>query len=205
MGEVAFYGLRHERQHSAVLLAARFDHAQQTFHEPAPRCALRSERQLPPNHRVTQRPLRRIVRRRHPRMLGEQPQLIEPIEQIAAQRRRRRMTAPLPVLQNLPQRVLQPMDVTAHRPAGDRSVPRPLPVTEHLPPDLQQSRADPFPRPSRVDQRLKVPQQMRPAHLPPLVLVVPAVAVGRDRAAECLAPAARARPVRCASAGSQTT
>ncbi|MGQ9763255.1 MAG: hypothetical protein ACUVQH_15240 [Thermogutta sp.] len=44
-----------------MLLTARFDHREHGFHQVAVRSALRAEGQLPPDHRVSQRTLTRIV------------------------------------------------------------------------------------------------------------------------------------------------
>ena len=49
-----------------MLLAAGLDHRQHRFDETVAGCALRSERELPPYHRMTQRTLARIVRRLDP-------------------------------------------------------------------------------------------------------------------------------------------
>ena len=62
MPQVLFHGVGHKREHVAVLLPAGFDHCEQRFHESAACCALRAKREFAPDHGLTQRPLRRIVR-----------------------------------------------------------------------------------------------------------------------------------------------
>ena len=55
-----------ESENVAPLLAAGFDHRQHRLHKTAAARALRPKRELPPDHRMTQRPLARIVRRLDP-------------------------------------------------------------------------------------------------------------------------------------------
>ena len=56
------------------LLSARRDDAQHTLHETTTRLAHRAVTRLAPSDRVTQRLLRRIIRRFDPRVFGERPQ-----------------------------------------------------------------------------------------------------------------------------------
>ncbi len=63
MGEVVFDGLGDEGEGVAVLSAAGFDHREQGLDEAAAGGALGAERQLAPDHRVTQGALGRVVGR----------------------------------------------------------------------------------------------------------------------------------------------
>jgi hypothetical protein len=74
MGEMGFDGGGEEGESVAALLAARLDHRQHRFNEAAAAGALRPKRQLPPDHRMTQRPLACIVRRFDPFVIQERPQ-----------------------------------------------------------------------------------------------------------------------------------
>ena len=66
MSEVGFDSGGDEGKGVATLLTAGFDYRQHRLDEPTAARALRSKRQLPPNHRVTQRTLARIVCRLDP-------------------------------------------------------------------------------------------------------------------------------------------
>ena len=66
MGEVGFDGGGDEGEGVATLLTAGFDHRQHRLDEAAAGRTLRPERQLPPDHRMTQRTLARVVRRFDP-------------------------------------------------------------------------------------------------------------------------------------------
>jgi RimJ/RimL family protein N-acetyltransferase len=63
MGKMGSYRVGDESEGAETLLAARFDHRQHRLDKTAATGALGSKRQLPPDHRVTQRTLARIVRR----------------------------------------------------------------------------------------------------------------------------------------------
>ena len=54
MSEAASDGFGDEREERTALLAARFDHGQQRFHEAASASALRAEAQLAPDHGVAE-------------------------------------------------------------------------------------------------------------------------------------------------------
>ena len=74
MGEMRFDGGGDEGEGVATLLAAGFDHRQHRLDKAAAGRALRSKRQLSPNHRMTQRSLARIVRRLDPFVMQKRPQ-----------------------------------------------------------------------------------------------------------------------------------
>ena len=62
-----------ERKEMAALLTTRFDHCQHRLDKTTAAGTLHAKRQLAPNHRVTQRPLARVVRRLHPATSSERP------------------------------------------------------------------------------------------------------------------------------------
>ena len=74
---VDFDGGGDEVEDAAALLTAGFDHGQHRFHEAAARVALRAERQLAPDHEVSQGAFLAIVGRFHARLIHEQPKLVE--------------------------------------------------------------------------------------------------------------------------------
>ena len=84
MSEMSFNGGRDEGEGVAMLLATTRDHRQHGFHKSAATGALRSERQLPPDHRVTQRTFARIVRRFDPFMPQKHPQPLAMLVQLPA-------------------------------------------------------------------------------------------------------------------------
>ncbi len=61
-------------QHVTALLPAGRDHAQRPLHEPAPSLAIRTAADPSPDHRESQRPLRRVIRRLDPFDPGKRPQ-----------------------------------------------------------------------------------------------------------------------------------
>ena len=63
MCKVGFDSDGYEGKGIATLLAAGFDHSQHRFDKATAGLALRSKRQLSPNHRMTQGSFARIVRR----------------------------------------------------------------------------------------------------------------------------------------------
>jgi hypothetical protein len=74
MGEMRFDSGGNECEGVATLLAAGFNYRQHRLDEAAAGGALRPERQLPPNHRVTQRPLPCVVRRFDAFVMQKRPQ-----------------------------------------------------------------------------------------------------------------------------------
>src|SRR3990167_8742339 len=84
MGEMSFNGGRDEGEGVATLLATALDHRQHRLHEAAADGALRSKRQLPPYHRMTQRTFARIVRRLDPFMPQKRPQPLAMLVQLPA-------------------------------------------------------------------------------------------------------------------------
>jgi hypothetical protein len=77
MGKMSFNGGCDEGEDVATLLATTLDHRQHRLDETAAAGALRSKRQLPPYHRVTQRPLASVVRRLDPFMPQKRPQPLD--------------------------------------------------------------------------------------------------------------------------------
>ena len=90
MGEMRFDGGGDEGEGVATLLAAGFDHRQHRLDETAAGGALRSERQLPPDHRMTQRTLARVVRRFDPFVLQKRPQPLAMLVQLPTRAPQRR-------------------------------------------------------------------------------------------------------------------
>ena len=84
MGEVCGNGLGDKVEDARVLLAASFNGGEHRLHEPAPGRALCAKRELPPNHRVTQRALAGVVGRLDPFHFQKGPQAIAMIIQRAA-------------------------------------------------------------------------------------------------------------------------
>src|SRR5664280_2711644 len=81
---MSFDGVGHKGEDVATLLAAGFDHCQHRLDEAAVARTLRPKRQLSPNHRVTQRPLARIVRRLNPVVPQKRPQPVAMLIQLPA-------------------------------------------------------------------------------------------------------------------------
>ena len=101
MRQMLLHSTGHERKHVAVLLPAGLDHRQQRLDELAAGRALCAERQFPPDHRVTQGPLGRVVGRLDPLVLQEGPQpLAVPVE-FATHFGRARVAAVEPTLQKV--------------------------------------------------------------------------------------------------------
>ncbi len=71
---MSFDRIGQEGKDVAALLAAGFNHRQHGLDEPAAGAALRAERQLSPNHGMTQRTLARVVGRFDPLAPQERPQ-----------------------------------------------------------------------------------------------------------------------------------
>src|SRR5579871_3572326 len=82
--EASFHGLYHPGEYIPLLPPTGFHHRQQPLDKPAPLCGLRAERQLPPNYRLTQRPLRSIVRRLHSFYFHKGPQILTMLPQTLA-------------------------------------------------------------------------------------------------------------------------
>src|SRR3989304_1028735 len=84
MSKMSFNGGRDEGESVATLLATTLDHRQHRLHEAAAARTLRSKRQLPPDHRMTQRTFARIVRRLDPVMPQKRPQPLAMLVQLPA-------------------------------------------------------------------------------------------------------------------------
>ncbi len=84
MSETSFNGGRDESEGVATLLATALDHRQHRLDETAAARALSSKRQLPPDHRMTQRTLARIVRRLNPFVPQKHPQPFAMLVQLPA-------------------------------------------------------------------------------------------------------------------------
>jgi len=83
MSKMRFDSGGDEDEGIAALLTTAFDHCQHGLDETAASRALRSKRQLPPDHRVTQRTLARIVRRLDPFMPQKRPQPLAMLVQLS--------------------------------------------------------------------------------------------------------------------------
>ncbi len=83
-GQDGSNGIGKEDEGIAALLAAGFDHRQHGLHETTAGGALRPERELPPNDRMTQRAFARIVRRLDPVVAQERPQPLPMFVQLPA-------------------------------------------------------------------------------------------------------------------------
>ena len=120
MGEMGFDSGGDEGNGVAALLTAGFDHRQHGLDEPTAARALRSKRQLPPNHRVTQRTFARVVRRFDPFVMQKRPK-------------------PRAMLVQLPTRAAHVASVALH----SRSRERARPFGEPDPSDAQGSPRNP--------------------------------------------------------------
>src|SRR5271169_649428 len=109
MSEMRFNGGSHEGKGVAALLTAGFDYRQHRLDKATAGDALRSKRQLPPNHRVTQRTLTRVVRRFDPFIMQERPQPAAMLVQLPA----RALHVSIAALKSAQQQTLQlPADRT---------------------------------------------------------------------------------------------
>src|SRR5262245_8825767 len=197
-------GLDEVAQHLPTLLLQRPDHAGQTLHEAQTLLAVAAVTDLAPDHRRTQRPLRRIVRRLHPVAPRERPQRLAQVQQRRAQLLRARAAAVEAAHEH-------PLDAPTHPVLGLQPAPEPFPhprpvadvppVREQFVRPVQQQRADVTALVLPVHHRLEVAAQVRPAQLPLLqgALVVGAEAVAADRPLDG-APEQRAQR-RCAARG----
>src|ERR1035437_7078428 len=84
MSEMSFNSGRDEGEGVAMLLATALDHRQHRLHEATAAGALRSERQFPPYHRMTQRTFARVVRRLDSFMPQKRPQPLAMLVQLSA-------------------------------------------------------------------------------------------------------------------------
>ena len=166
MGEMSFDGGGDEGEGVATLLAACLDYRQHRFHEATAGGALRSKRQLPPDHRMTQRPLARIVRRLHPFAMQKRPEpwpMFVQLPTCAAH-------ASIATLHSAQQ---QTLDFAANRTHPTQQCrPRDFtgaiigPMFKQLACRASQTLSEPFrARIARVDHRLEIAPQMRPAPL----------------------------------------
>ena len=192
---MSFDGGGEEGEGVAALLAAGFDHRQHRLDEAAAGGALRPERELPPNHRMTQRPLARVVRRLDPFVTQKRPQPLAMFVQfparaahvgVAALRCRAAANAP-------PCGGPDPSDAATPPAKSCRPDNRPnARTTRTWPP---QAFSQPFrPRVAAVDHRLKIAFQMRPAPLQPSHLPVHLRPIAGDDAVELLASRRRPAP-----------
>jgi len=125
---VGFDGFGDEGEDVTVLLTAGFDHAQQRRDEAAAAPAsgypaLRAERQLSPDHRVTQRPFTGIVRRLDIAMIQKRPQRIEAIEDMPAHAGLFAAQPNCSLFEDCVHRSPQSADVPPHRFSFDRAIP----------------------------------------------------------------------------------
>jgi hypothetical protein len=74
--EASLDSLNQPGEHVPLLSPAGFNDCQQPLDKSAPRCRLRTERQLPPYHRLTQRLLGGIVRRLNSLHFHKGPQVL---------------------------------------------------------------------------------------------------------------------------------
>lgn len=171
--EVGGHGGGDVIQHAPLLLTTRLDHAQQRLHKPAPARTLRPERQLPPDHRLAQTPLCRVVRRLHALRLQKRPQPVPVLMQLPAHPHQPRVPAAqtaqqqaVHVLANRRQDRLQLRE-------SERPVPAAGPLAEQLFGRTHEIPPQAFDLPvGMIHQRLKVPFQMRPAPLQAATLPV---------------------------------
>ena len=96
------------RKEMAALLTTCFDYSQHRFNETTAPRALHAKRQLAPNHRVTQRPLARVVRRFYPATSSERPKPATMFVQLATRALRLTVAAGQATAQ-------QPFDFASHR------------------------------------------------------------------------------------------
>ncbi len=83
MGEMSFDGGCDEGKNIAALLTTTLNHRQHRLDKSTAPYALSSKRQLPPNYRVTQRTLARVVRRLNTFMPQKRPQPSTMLVQLA--------------------------------------------------------------------------------------------------------------------------
>ena len=195
MGEMRFHGGGEERKDVAALLAAGLDHRQHRLDEPAAAGALCPKRELPPDYRMTQRPLARIVRRLDPFVTQETSTATRGVRTIPGtfraplcSRSACRAAANAP-----PCGGLAPSDA----PSRPRNPAGPIlgPMLEQLAGGPPQAFSQPFrPRIARVDHGLEIALQMRPAPLQPLHAPVHLRPIAGDHAAKLSRPGRRPVP-----------
>jgi len=168
------------RKDVSVLLTAGFDHAEHCLDEATAGSALRTERQLAPDHRVTQGPFTRIVRRLDMIVIQKCPQRIESIKDVTAHSGLSAVEFQRPRFESVVHRPPQFTDISSHCLSRDRAVAVAVPVMKQLLRAFFQLLADGFRFSADVDQALKVAQQVRPAELLFANPIVPAVAVAGD-------------------------
>ena len=154
-------------QHVSFLLPAGGHHAQRSLHEPTTSLAIRTPADPPPDHRESQRSLRRVVRRFDPFDPRQRPQSLFDLEDLEARRRRLRATAPRPLQESLAtlasqsnHPILEPLPVQS-------PVPHSVPIVEQPMRQFQQSLADRLPATTAIDHRLKIAAKMGPTNLSP--------------------------------------
>ena len=176
MVEVAGDCIGDEREYAAVLLTAGFDDREQRFHEPAAGGALGAEREFPPDHRVTQRPLRRVVRRFDSGHIQERPQPLAMVMQLPAHAGQSRVTAEVAAQQQAVDLAADRLHQTLESAAGDRPVPATRPVMKQGLCRSHQVVPQAFHLVILVvDQGLKIAFEMRPA---PLQAAAPPIHLG---------------------------
>ena len=193
---MSFDGGGQEGEGVAALLAAGFDHRQHRLDEAAAAGALRPKGELPPNHRMTQRPLARVVRRFDPFVTQRTSTATGDVRTIPgtcrARRRCRfgcRAAASAP-----PCGGPVPSDAAS---AAREIVPCAIvgPVLEQLARRMPQTPAKVFrPAVAAVDHRLKIAFQMGPAPLQAAHVPVHLGPIAGDDAVERLAQERRRAP-----------
>ena len=161
--DVGLDGLGDELEHIPLLLAAGFDGGQQGLDEAAAGGALGAEREFPPDHGVTQRPLRRIVRRLDIVNFQKRPQPVAMVTQFPAHAVRGGAEA---AQQQAVDLVADWFHQVLEAAAGEGPVATARPVAEEGFGGPHQVMAQPFDLViGVVDQGLKVSFQMGPAPL----------------------------------------
>ena len=128
--------VRHEAraeivQHVAPLLATGGHHRQHPLHEPAPLGTVRPATDPAPDHGVSQRALRSVVRRLDPLHAHEGPQTLLHLEDLEARRRRLDATATLARFQRDLDLAPQPRRNRLEPPPIDRPIANAVPPAEH--------------------------------------------------------------------------
>src|SRR4051794_16343565 len=154
-------------QHVAAVLPAGRYHAQRPLDESAPPLAIRTSTDPSPDHRKTQRSLRRVVRRLDPFDLRERPQSLFYLEDLEASRRRLRAPALRSFQEGLANLAAQTCHPFAERLPVQRPVSHPVPVVEQAMGQLQQLLADRFPLTPAIDHRLEIAAKVSPTNLSP--------------------------------------
>ncbi len=131
---------------------------------------LRAETDLAPDDEAAQRSFGMIVGRLHARRVDKRPQGAASLQNMAASARRRGMAAIRTFLQQHLDAMAQDRHLVAERLAAQGPIPYPMPAGEHALRQRDQFIADAAGCAAPFGHLREVPQQVRPAQLPALLI-----------------------------------